>query len=135
MHTHIFINVSNLGSMGRRSSRILCFFFLFVCFAISAFTPRILLLHSFNFSEDLRISDTLVLNHTKILKNSMTNLPFLSTFPYCGFLSKEGRLVECLLTSEWIGMFFYIELFMQPSGVGAIKVPGQSVRISHLQKA
>ena len=81
MHTHpICINMSNLGSWGRNISGMLCF----VSFATAAFTPRILLLHSFYFSQDSRMSKALVLNCTEMfMKQNYTIFNVLSSIsPY-----------------------------------------------------
>lgn len=77
MHTrNIFINASNLGSLGRNSSGMFCF----VSFATAAFTPRILLLHSFYFSQDFRMSKALALNYTEMfIKQNDSIFNVLST--------------------------------------------------------
>lgn len=109
MHTHnIFNNMSNFGSLSRNISGMFCF----VSFATAAFTPRILLLHSFYFSQDSSISKALVLNYTEMFaKQNYIILMFFSLY-HRTVCNSKAMVLKVSSDLRFHDGLFFIWLFM-----------------------
>lgn len=137
MHTHnIFDNMSNLGSLGRNISGMFCF----VSFATAAFTPRILLLHDFYFSQESSISKALVLNYTEMfIKRNYTILMFFSLYHWTVCSSKVMvlKVSSDLRFRDGLNVLFsfgYLWIVERRASKRISKNQSRSVIIPHSQK-